>query len=537
MGEPNKHYDALVVGSGATGSIAVKELTERGLEVLLLEAGRDITPEDFTPPAHAWPHPLGVDLMPRIRVGLRGQHVQARRASFKEAFAPLLVNDRENPYTTPRGRYYLWIRGRLLGGRLHTYSRMLLRMSEYDFAGGDTREVWPISYADVEPWYDRIEEFFGLYGNSDGLKQIPDGKYIGPAFLTKPELHFKHAVEERWPDRSVVSWRYTAPNPERVPLGILAAQKTGRLTVRTDAVVKQISVDEKSGRAAGAVFVDRLTKQEHRVSADVVVLCASAIESLRLLLNSASPKHPTGLANSSGLLGQYFMDQMQSLTYGSSRTYVGWENDETTPPDPFYSPAGGVYVPRFHNLETRTRPDLVTGFSFQAQMGRMPVPDGNAAMFGLMGYGEMLPRRENRITVNHRRKDKWGIPAAHIDVRLTADERTLLGEQVRAAREMLDHADFDVSFAGSALGLDSRDVFQDADPISRLMFRLNFKKSMALGAAIHECGGARMGSDPKTSVLNEFNQSWDVPNLFVTDGSCYVTNGQVGPTLTIMALT
>ncbi|MBV9279392.1 MAG: GMC family oxidoreductase [Chloroflexi bacterium] len=533
----DKRFDVLVVGSGATGSIAVKELTERGLDVLLLEAGRDITDADFTPPPQTRPRPMGPGVGPRIKAGLRGQPVQARRAFFSASASPFLVDDRANPYTTPRGRYFLWIRGRVLGGRLHTYGRMLLRMSQYDFGGGDGRDAWPISYADLEPWYDHIETFIGLYGNADGLKQLPDGKYRGPGKLTKLEQEFKRTVEQRWPERKVVSWRYAAPNPHRVPLGILAARETGRLTTRTDAIVKQITVDDKTGRATGAVFVDRLTKREHRVSADIVVLCASTIESVRLLLNSASRAHPDGLGNSSGLLGRYFMDQTPSLIYGSSREHRGWESVDIAPPDPFYPPAGGTYIPRYDNLDRRTNPDYVTGFAFQGVMGRLPVPDDCAANAGMMGFGEMLPNYDNTVTINRRKVDTWGIPVPHINVKLTDNDRALLRAQVGVSREMFEYAGFDVNFVGSALGLDSGQIFPDADPVSRFIFRRSFRKSLSIGAAIHECGGARMGSDPRTSVLNSFNQSWDVPNVFVTDASCYVTNGGVGPTLTIMALT
>lgn len=533
----DRQFDAIVVGSGATGSIAVKELTERGLDVLLLEAGRDITEADFIPPPEIRPRPMGVGLGPRLKSGLRGQHVQARRAFYRDAVSPLFVDDRENPYTTPPGQFFLWLRGRQLGGRLHTYGRMLLRMSEYDFVGGDARDAWPISYGDLEPWYDRVEELIGIYGNSDGLPQLPDGKYVGPGYLTSVERHVKGVVEERWPERKVVSWRYAAPNPYRVPLGILAARRTGRLTTRTDAVVKQITVDDRTGKATGAVFVDRLTKREHRVSGDVVVLCASTIESVRLLLNSACAKHPDGLGNSSGLLGRYFMDQTPSLTFGSAPDFPGWERDQSAPPDAFYPPAGGAYIPRFHNVDARTTDEFVTGFAFQMSMGRMPVPDDVPSAFGLMGYGEMLPSRDNAITLNRRKTDAWGIPVPHITMTLSDNDRALLREQVRCSLEMLDAAGMRINFTGSTLGLSSKKVFPDADPISRFVFRRSFKKSVGMGAAIHECGGARMGSDPATSVLNEFNQCWDVPNLFVTDASCYVTDGMVGPTLTIMAIT
>jgi choline dehydrogenase-like flavoprotein len=538
MGELDSRFDVIVVGSGATGSIAVKELTERGLDVLLLEAGREVTEEDFPTPPPAPPRPMGMGLAPRFKASIRGQHIQSRRAFFSDRTNPLLVDDRENPYTNERGHQpYLWIRGRVLGGRLHTYGRMLLRESEADFAGGPGRDPWPISYADVAPWYDHVERFIGIYGNPDGLDQIPDSTFVGPGYLTAVERHFKATVEERWPERRVVSWRYAAPNMKRVPLGILAARETGRLTTRTDAVVTQVTVDEKTGRATGAGFVDRLTKTEHHVTADIVVLCASTIESLRLLLNSRSTAHPDGLGNSSGLLGRYFMDQIPSLSFGQSTTLKGWEPDTTAPFDPVYPAAGGIYVPRFHNLEERTHAGFTTGFSFQGAMGRMPVPDDHPAMYGMMGYGEMLPRYENTVSLNARKTDRWGVPLPHITLSLTDDDRALLHEQVRSAREMLEYAGFRPNFNGSTLGLDSRTVWPDADPISRMIFRWGVKKSLAIGAAIHECGGARMGSDPKTSVLNEFNQSWDVPNLFVTDASCYVTNGMVGPTLTIMALT
>jgi choline dehydrogenase-like flavoprotein len=384
-----KRYDALVIGSGAAGSIAVKELTEGGLEVLLLEAGRDITEADFKPPPETQPQAMGISLAARVNAGLHGQYTQARRVMFKSSTSPFLVNDLEHPYST-EGDYFLWIRGQQLGGRLHSCGRMLLRSSDHEFKAASYDghgEDWPISYADLEPYYARIEEFFGIYGTAEGVENLPDGKYVGPARLSAAEEEFKAKVESYWPGWHVIPWRYVAPNLDRIPLGILAARQTGRLATRTDAIVRQITVNPKTGRADGAIFTDRLTKTEHRVEADVVVLCASTIESIRLLFNSACQGHPNGLGNSSGLLGRYFMDQTPSLLFASAIL-------------------------------------------------------------------------------------RWG-----------------------------------------------------------------FRKSLAIGAAIHECGGARMGRDPARSVLNEYNQSWDVPNLFVTDASCYSSTGAVGPTLTIVALT
>jgi choline dehydrogenase-like flavoprotein len=534
-----KTFDVLVIGSGAAGSIAVKELTERGLEVLLLEAGRDVTEADFTPQPEGAPAAMSIGLGGRFRAALGGQPIQARRAMFQARGSRFLVNDLQQPYST-QGGDFLWIRGRQLGGRLHSYGRVLLRSSDHDFkaASHDGHGLdWPISYADVAPYYDRVEDFLGLYGTTEHIDNLPDGHYRGPSLLTTSEEQFQSTVEERWPQRRVIPWRYAAPNLHRVPLGIFAARQTGRLTTRTDAVVTRITVDQKTGRADGAVFVDRLTKREHRARADVVMLCASTIESIRLLLNSAADGHPNGLANSSGLLGQYFMDQTPSLLFGDDPNHPGFERIDPAPADPYYPPTGGVYLPRFENVEDVTDASFARGWAMQGTVGRLPVPTGYPGTVGLMGFGEMLAYKDNRVALHTWRKDAWGVPIPRIRLAIADNERALMRAQVRGLREMAEASGYKVNFAGSALGLDSTKVWPNADPLSRALFILAFKKSLAMGAAIHECGGARMGSDPATSVLNEHNQSWDVPNLFVTDASSYVSNGAVGPTLTIMALT
>jgi choline dehydrogenase-like flavoprotein len=534
-------FDALVIGSGVAGSIAVKELTERGLDVLLLEAGRDLTDADFTPPAPKPPRPLGMDFGPRARAAIAGQYMQARRSFYTETANRFLVNDRENPYTTPRDAPFLWIRGRILGGRLNTYGRVLQRMSDVDFKAASSDgygQDWPFSYADLEPYYDRVEEFIGVYGNKDGLPHPPDGKYVGPGKLTAVEQEFKERVEARWPERRVISWRYAAPNLGRVPRGIAAARETGRLTTRTDAVVRQVHVDERTGLVDGAVFVDRVTKREHRVFADVVVLCAGTIDSIRLLLNSACRPHPNGLGNATGLVGRYFLDQTISLAFCSVPHFPGYaELDDSAPPDPFYYPAGGVLIPRWDNVEGRSNARFLRGISYQGAGGRFPVPEDYPTSFGIGGVGEMLPSYDNRVTVSPRRKDKWGIPVPHIACRMSDNDRVLADEHVKALREMVEHCQYQVNFIASVFGLHSKKVFPDADPFSRFIFRRGVRRSITMGSAIHECGGVRMGSDPQTSVLNKFNQSWDVPNLFVTDGSSFMTSSTVGPALTIMALT
>jgi len=540
MRSMDRRFDAIVIGSGAGGSVAVKELTERGLDVLLLEAGRDLTDADFTPPPPKAPRPLGMDLDLRAKAMLAGQLRQARRSFFSETSNRFLVNDRENPYSTPLGSPYLWIRARILGGRLNTYGRVLQRMSDVDFkaANRDGHGVdWPISYADLEPWYERVEEFTGVYGNKDGLTHPPDGRYAGPAMLTDVEEEFRDKVAERWPERKVIAWRYAAPNLGRVPVGIAAARQTGRLTTRTDAVVARITIDERTGLADGAVFIDRLTKREHRVFADVVVLCASTIESIRLMLNSACHRYPDGLGNSNGLLGRYFMDQTISLAFCSVPQFPGYSKADTLPPaDPFYPPAGGILIPRYENMGPEPERDFVRGISFQGAGGRFPVPDGYPTSFGLGGVGEMLPSYENRISLNGRRTDKWGVPIAHIRCQLGDNDRILVSRQLRALREMTQHAGYQVNFIGSVLGLDSNKVWPDYDPLQRFIFRRVIRMSLTMGAAIHECGGARMGNDPRMSVVNAVNQAWDIPNLFVPDGASFVSNSTVGPALTIMAL-
>jgi choline dehydrogenase-like flavoprotein len=537
---PIKRFDALVIGSGAAGSFAAKELTQRGMEVLLLEAGRNITEEDFKHAPSA-PKEKGMDIWERALATLEGQPIQSKVAFFGKQFKPFFVNDWENPYTSSEDAFYLWIRGRQLGGRLHAYGRVLLRMTDYDFKAASRDghgEDWPISYNDIAPYYDRVEEFLGVYGDEDNIPSLPNGRYFKRPKLTHAERIFKAKVEENFPDRSVISWRYAGPNLKRVPLPILAAMQTGLLTVRTDAVVRRITVDPATGNATGAELIDRTTKKTETVSASVVVLCASTIESIRLLLLSASPKHPNGLGNSSGLLGRYFMDQCSGLMVGSVPDIQGWELDDSTPPDPFYSPSGGIYIPRFQNLDTVTHPQFKRGFAFQGTVGRGYVNPGNPAMFGLMGFGETLPYFDNCVTLNPRRKDAWGVPIAHVRCSLTANEHALLQEQMRSAHEMVDACGYKIDFSGSTLGLENeKQAYPNADWFSRLLFRKNFKKSMAVGAAIHECGGIRMGADPTKSVLNSYNQSWDVKNLFVTDGSSFPTCGAVGPALTIMALT
>lgn len=534
-------YDVLVVGSGAAGSFAAKTLTERGLRVLMLEAGRTITQDDFKVDPKG-PKEKGIQLWARIQAAVQGQPIQSKVAFYGKQLKHLFVKDSEHPYSTPKGKPYLWIRGKQVGGRLHTYGRMLLRWTDYDFKAASRDgygEDWPLCYVDLEPYYSAIEKFLGVYGEQREIRNLPSGQYAGQAKLNAAEQAARERIEAAWPGRSVTTWRYMPPNAKRVPQPILAALETGLLTIRANAVVRRVLTDPQTGLATGVEFVDRLSKKSETVTARIVMLCASPIESVRLLLNSKSAKHPNGLGNSTGILGHYFMDQVPSLIMGSVPGVTGSEVADTAPADPFYGRSGGLYVPRFENLDGMTDKSFRRGFAFQGTVGRLFVPEGRTAQFGIMGFGEMLPHYENQITLSESRKDAWGVPIPHISCVITANEKALLQAQMRAAKEMAETAGMEIDFYGSQLGLveQGKGAFPHADWFGRLLFRMNFVKGMSMGAAIHESGGARMGIDPAKSVLNPYNQIWDAPNVLVTDASSFPTGGCCGTTLTVMALT
>lgn len=534
-----RHFDAIVIGSGPGGSTACWELTKGGLDVLVLEAGPERTNADFV--RSGGPRgEMGMDLVPRAKdMLLRGQFHQALRSFFDPELSKFMVNDAADRYTFPPQHPYLWIRSKMIGGRMQTYGRVLQRMGDLDFKGASHDgygEDWPISYADLEPYYDEVEELVGVYGDADGLDQPADGKYVGPGFLSSVEKDFKAKTEARWPERKVISWRVQAPMKDRVPPGIAAARATGRLTTRANAQVSRVTLDPRTGLANGVVFVDRTTKREHRAYADVVVLAGSTIESIRLLFNSGDDRHPDGLANSSGLLGRYFMDQTTSLCFGEVPDKPGvWDTDPVQEPDPFYGQSGGIIIPRYQNLEAQTE-KYIRGFDYQGVGARFPIPADTPAVFGGDCMGEMLPRYDNYVSVSKRLKDAWGVPAPYINCTLGENEVLMTQAMNRDLREMVESAGYRVNFIASTIGLDGGPVWPGMNPVARQVFKLGIGMSQRMGAAIHEAGGARMGSDPAKSVVNNVNQTWDVPNLFVTDASTFVSGGTVGPTLTIMAL-
>lgn len=535
------HFDAIVVGSGATGGFAAKELTERGMTVLVLEAGGPLPEEKFEQALRAQFASIGS--WARIKAGINGQHKQALTSFFTPEKSFLFVNDREHPYQSPQDNY-LWLRGKQVGGRFLAWGRVALRMSDHTFkfkshegSGFD----WPTSYADIAPYYEKVERFLGVVGNDDGIAYCPSGAYARPAGLSNAEQAFKAKVEARWPDCKVMAWRYVrkeaTPVDEqrnRTTTPLQAAAATGNLTLRSNSPVERVNTDPRTGRATGVTYIDKFSGARHEARANVVVLCASTIETLRLMLNSAAEKHPNGLGNSSGLLGRYFMDQMLTLSLGSAPGYKGGQLvDGTSPADNH----GGIYIPRFQNLKRPGAGGFAGGFNLQGIIGRPMVPQHMDAIVGLTGHGEMLPHADNRVTLA-RRRDRLGVPIPSVGIRMRDNEWKLLRAQVDTQKALMREAGLRTDFLISPLGIDPDSPFlPNAKWHERLLFRLAYKRSVAVGGAIHECGGARMGEDPKTSVLNAMNQVWDAPNVFVTDSSCFVTNGTCGPTLTTMALT
>lgn len=516
-------FDAIVVGSGAAGGWAAKELTERGLRTILLEAGRSLDlAADFAPPpekAHS-----KIQFFSRARAVLGGQHIQARCMSFSPMTRHLFISDRENPYVTPRAMPFNWYRGRQVGGRLHLWGRNALRISDHELHPAlhdGYGHNWPISYSDLAPWYEKVETFLGVCGSPAGIPSIPDGIYERPHALTKVEERVLQDLKSKWASRPATTARIVKHNPQRIPLPVLAALNTGRLTLRSDAVVRHISVDSNNGKARGVVFIDRNTKQEQEVFAKTVVLCASTIESLRILLNSKSPQHPNGIGNSSGRLGRCITDHVMIFQAGP---YEPLEKSVKT--DPFdFGAQTGLYVPSFRNTAAGPKEkNFIRGYSLLGSVGRI-----EPGWF-CMAIGEMLPRRENFVDLDPGKRDAWGIPAARITCAHSDNEKAM----IRDMQQSLDE------FA-HACGLHV-DHLQRESLLNRTVYKLvsslvyTAEGALVPGSAVHECGGAAMGDDPNTSVLNRFNQCWDAKNVFVTDSAAFTTAPFQNPGLTIMAL-
>ncbi len=530
-------FDAVIVGSGATGGWAAKHLTEAGMKVALLEAGPKITPADFT--EHVQPYDLKYrGLSPEI---LRDRPIQGLCYACRESNHQWFVNDRENPYTWDQGKPFHWIRQRVLGGRSLSWGRQSYRMGDIDFKAASRDgfgDDWPISYADLAPYYEKVEDFIGISGQPEGLAHLPDSKFLPPMNFSCSEMLLKKGAAKM--GRTVTMGRvavltrdhngrqachYCGPCEQGcITLSyynsptttIAAAEKTGRLTLITDAVASHVTTDRATGLASGVAYINRLTRAPRSVRAKVVVLCASTLESTRLLLNSA----PGGLANESGVLGRYLMDHIYQG--GASGTFPELKAE------PWVGPPRrptGIYVPRFRNIDRTSTNGFIRGYGYQGRgeatfamksLGfgagfKKAVRENARWGIGIGAWCECLPRMENYVELDPEKTDAWGIPTLKIHMKWGDNELALWKDSREQAAETLEAAG-------------AKDVVMTGEV-------------SVPGFCIHEVGTARMGSDPAKSVLNRFNQAHEVKNLFVTDGAAWVTIACQNPTLTMLAIT
>lgn len=541
------HYDAIVIGSGITGGWAAKELTESGLKTLMLERGRHVEHgKDYV-----------TEHVPASDMHFRGkgdrkkyavdQPIQSITSQLNEGTKHFFINDRLNPFTHDKDKPFVWIRGHQLGGRSLMWTRQTYRWTKADFeanARDGMAEPWPISYDDLEPWYDYVERFAGISGEPDVSPQIPHGKLLPPMALNVAEKQLKTGLKKQFPDRALTVARQavlTVPHNGRdachycgacargcssgayfstQSATLPAARKTGNLTLRTDSIVHSIIYDENKDRATGVRVIDAKTHKTTEYFSKVIFICASAFESVRLLLNSATPRYSDGLANSSGVLGHYIMDH--HFAAGARGTMKNVESRYYSGHRP-----NGFIIPRFRNV-TEKHPDFVRGYQMggqgqqlgwsrgykQAGIGtelKATLRDPGDWQIRVSGAGECLPRFENHARINTDVKDAWGIPILHFSASWSDNERAMRKDMVKSASEMLDAAGFN-----------------DIDP---------YDNDVVPGQYIHEMGGARMGNDPKKSILNAHNQCHDMQNVFITDGSCMASSGNQNPSLTYMALT
>jgi len=502
-------YDVLVVGSGASGGMAAHTLTTQGVKVLLLEAGPlvDLTRQRTLRPVYDLPY-RGMGEPGRL------PHV----VQANEFNANQWVDERQVPYTHPENAPYNWVRVRMVGGKSLFWARMSFRLSDYEFKGKDRDgygENWPISHADLSPFYERVEPIFRVSGRKEGLAQLPDGNFVED---TSPDPGAAVRLREAGAPygMTVTKIRRSLGNGQLASsynLLLPAAQATGNLTIVPNAVVREVTVDRSTGLANGVHFVDRRSGRELHTKARVVMLGAACLESTRILLNSK-------IANSSDALGRYLHDQ-----FYIPNGVVAVVPEARDGKAPRGLVGGGGYVPRFQNLEGQPKKPYLRGYAFDFYIGGTPDAryfpgwgdDVTTAMESCRGagfsatiMGEVLPRPDNRATLDPKVTDEWGIPVLNIQCRYTDNEFAMARDAVATVSEVCEKAGFQVLHGNEHM--------------------------FPPGYSIHELGTCRMGDDPKHSVLNKWNQSHDVKNLFVVDGSSFVTGGSQNPTMTILAL-
>lgn len=545
-------FDAIVVGSGMSGGWAAKELTEKGIKTLLLERGRDVVHGDdyLGESKDPWEFKFR-DKVDR-KIADNNHWIQKQCYAFQDASKHFFVNDHEHPYSYPEDKPFTWIRGDHLGGRSLMWARQSYRLSDLDFEANlkDGHGVdWPIRYSDLKKWYDHVETFVGVSGSYEGLDQLPDGVFLPPIELNCVEKEIQKTFNQMNDDRKLIIGRcahLTEPQDVHLELGrgtcqsrnqchrgcslgayfssqsatLPAANLTGNLTTLTDSIVERILYDPKTNKATGVRVINAKTNEVNDYFARVIFICASTLGTTQILLNSTSDTFQNGFANTSGALGHYLMDHLYAT--GAYGDYPGFK-------DSYYigRRATGIYIPRFKNLRGQEE-KYVRGFGWQGGAFR----DGWQAQLGQKGFGvdfkesfktpgpwkirisafgEMLPRHDNHVSLHPNKVDKWGMPQLHIQCTYGENEEEMRKDMLATSIELLKDA-----------GVQNVQGFQG---------------SMTPGIAIHEMGTARMGHDPKTSVLNAQNQCHDVDNVFITDGSAMTSSACQNPSITYMALT
>lgn len=539
-------YDAIVIGSGISGGWAAKELCEKGLKTLVLERGMDIKHPNY-PHANseAWEVPNNGKL---TQEELKDYDVQKRTNYLLNQYTKhTMVKDTENPYTEIKR--FDWIRGYHVGGRSLLWGRQSYRLSDLDFEANLKDGIavdWPIRYKDIESWYSYVESFAGINGRKEGLAHLPDGDFLPPMDLNCLEQHLSDNIRKNYSDRILTIGRsanltvahkgrgkcqyrnrcsrgcpygaYFSSNASTLP----AAAVTGNMTLRPHSIVHELMYDKDTKRASGVRIIDAETNETKEFFAKIIFVNASALGTTQIMLNSTSDRFPNGFGNDSGVLGKYLMDHhFQAGAWGE---YPGFN-------DKYYSGRrpNGIYVPRFRNLDKKTKQkDFIRGYGYQGgasrQNWRRSVKEmsfggelKDALMYpggwsmGLGGFGETLPYEKNTVTLNRELTDKWGLPTLTIDCEFGQNELNMREDMKVQGAEMLEAAGF-------------KNI-------------TTYDRGMNPGLAIHEMGTARMGRDPKTSVLNEWNQVHSAKNVFVTDGACMTSNANQNPSLTYMALT
>lgn len=544
-GKAQHTYDAIVIGSGMSGGWAAKELCEKGLKTLVLERGRNVEHvKDYkTAMLEPWEMAYRGQRTPQF---VKENPILSQCYAADGTTEHFFVKDREHPYEQVKP--FSWIRGYQVGGKSLMWARWTQRWSDLDFEANAREGIavdWPIRYADLAPWYSYVEKFAGISGNRDGIAVIPDGEFLPPMEMNSLELHMKGAVESRWADRRIVISRsanltvphlgrglcqyrnrcargcpfsgYFSANSATLP----AAAATGNLTLRTDSVVHSIIYDEQKGRATGVRVIDAHTKEVTEFFAKIIFVNGGTINTTLMLLNSKSARFPNGLGNDSGQLGHNLMDH-------NYRVKVQAQHDGFQ--DKYYygrRPTGAL-LPRFRNVQPDEKHGFLRGYSFSifGSRGRgVNQPDDppigakfkeNSTKLGAWNLwmncmAEHLPSFDNQVTLSPDKVDAWGMPIIRIDCQHHENENAMVKDIMMTAGEIAEASGF-------------RDI------------RVNDTKETP-GLGIHEMGTARMGRDPKTSVLNGFNQMHAVKNVFVTDGACMTSSAWQNPSLTYMAIT